>query len=118
MAYLVRDTFEYLGEQQIDTLEDFLQFFWQGSFEDFLSLLPSRIDSDNIENIKQLQTKLVSENWDPQTKTYIRIVDFGSPVNYLSNRMAIESLQWATDPQLQPMMTETLDLIKTTEFIG
>jgi len=118
LAYLVKDTFQYTGDQHFDTLEEFLQYFWQGSFDDILSLLSEKTDSANVDNIGMLQTNVVSHDWNPQTKVYVRIVDFNSPVDYLSHRTSVNSLQWQTDIQLEPFLNDNLNLVKTTEFIG
>ena len=119
MAYIVKDTFEYTGEEIFNTLEEFLQWFWQGSFEDFLSTVLATTDVDDAaEKIRPVYENIVRQDWNPDTRVYIRIVDFESPVNYLSNRMVVQSLPYTTHEYFQQIQNADTDLIKTTEIIG
>ena len=121
MAYIVKDTFEYTGEETFNTLEEFLQWFWQGSFEDFITLVSTKTDvEDGVAKVRLLQTNIINQSWDPDTNTYTRIVDFESAVNYLTNRMAIQGLPYLNDvdPYLQQIVDASTEYIKTTEIIG
>jgi hypothetical protein len=119
LAYIVKDTFEYIGDEQFNTLGEFLQWFWKDSFEDYLLMVSAKSDiEDGPNKVLPLRDSIISQSWDPETKVYTRIVDFDSPVKYLENRMVHQGLLWGLDSDLSNIFDANEDLIKTTEIIG
>lgn len=119
MAYIVKDTFEYIGDEQFNTLEEFLQWFWKDSFEDYLQLVSSKSDvEDGVNKVRPLWDNIISQSWDPEAKIYTRVVDFDSPVKYLENRMVHQGLPWGLDSDLSNIFDANEDIVKLTEIIG
>jgi hypothetical protein len=118
LTYIVKDTFEYIGDNTFETLEDFLLWFWQGTFDDYLALIPTKTDTPDSANILRLmRDNLVEEHWNAETKIYTRLIDYGSEINYLANRMVVQSLPYWTDPFMMTIRDNDSNLIKTTEII-
>ncbi len=114
MTYIVKDTFVYTGDNNFETLDEFLVWFWLGPFDDFLADLPTKTDIPNaVDVVTLMKTNVVEEHWNPETKTYVRAIDYGDPITYLSNRTVIYSIQYLTNPLLE----QNMNLIKTTEII-
>lgn len=118
MAYLVKDTFRYTGDQQFNTLEDFLQHFWQGTIDAAMDTFALMIDTDQLDSIKFIKNNIIDQHWDSVAKTYTRTIDFTSPVNYISCRSVIGSMPWSDDDRLIKYQNNVQELVKITEILG
>jgi hypothetical protein len=117
LAYLVKDTFEYTGDLQFDTLDDFVAHFYGGAVGDLQTLLESRTDAETAAICLQLYTNIVEHNWDAATNTYTRTLSFPSQADYLACRAAISSISWASDIILSQFTPTAIGYIKTTEIL-
>lgn len=125
MTYLVKDTFQYAGDLVFNTLDDFVNYFWQGQPSAVLENAESYLTIDQHSKLSIIYTGIITHNWDSETKTYTRVVDFGSAINYMEYRMNIDNIRdsiidgsLVVDDNFRTIMTLTMDLQKTTEFIG
>lgn len=125
MTYLVKDTFQYTGDLVFNTLEDFVVYFWQGQPSAVLANAESYLTIDQHSTLSIIYTGIITHNWDSETKTYTRVVDFGSAINYMEYRINIDNIRdsiidgsLVVDDNFRTIMTLTMDLEKTTEFIA
>ena len=125
MTYLVKDTFQYTGDLVFNTLEEFVNFFWRGEPNEVFENATSYLSVDQHLKLSILYTGIVTHSWDSETKIYTRVVDFESAINYMECRINIDNIRdsiingsLVVDNNFRDAMTLTMNLQKTTEFIG
>ena len=125
MPYVVKDTFQYSGTQEFATLNDFVNYFWQGPPSDVITEIGSYLALHQNLKFNLLYTGIVDHTWNPETKVYTRTIDFGSANDYVACRAAVDYIREAindgtlvVNDKIRQVMTTLMDIQKTTEILG
>jgi len=120
MAYLVKDTYQYYGENTFNSLSEFVLHF--GNVVDDITYFAVRsvgtFDEHRDEYVGY-HTNNKIESWNTDTQVYERTLDFITQAKYNQYRGEMDDLMTtqSTDTRVTDQTHNYLNLTKTTEFL-